>query len=187
MTRMDKILGFDAETGVLEVEAGRATRRASSGCSRRRAGFRPWCPAPACPPSAAPSRMTSTARTTTCSAASASTCSSVTLLQPGGARVEVTPEGNAALFRATIGGIGQTGVIVSAKLQMIPTPGQRHEGEGNPGREFRRIPRPARRLANTATTSAGSTAPPPAPRSAAASSRRPSSPAAPTRRAACRR
>ncbi len=47
----------------------------------------------------------------------------VTLVQPGGAVVEVTPESDAALFRATMGGIGQTGVIVSAKLQMIPTPG----------------------------------------------------------------
>ncbi len=47
----------------------------------------------------------------------------VTLVQPGGGLVEVTPESDATLFRATMGGIGQTGVIVAAKLQMIPTPG----------------------------------------------------------------
>jgi decaprenylphospho-beta-D-ribofuranose 2-oxidase len=37
----------------------------------------------------------------------------------------ITPKRNAALFKATVGGLGQTGIIASATLQM-----SRCEGEG---------------------------------------------------------
>jgi decaprenylphospho-beta-D-ribofuranose 2-oxidase len=47
---------------------------------------------------------------------------SVTLLN-GETRTVATPTRKKALFAATMGGLGQTGVIVSARMQMIPCPG----------------------------------------------------------------
>jgi decaprenylphospho-beta-D-ribofuranose 2-oxidase len=45
-----------------------------------------------------------------------------TLMTPKGAKV-VTPGKNAALFKATVGGLGQTGPIVSAKFRMLKAKG----------------------------------------------------------------
>ena len=44
-------------------------------------------------------------------------------LMHNGALETVSPKKNAALFRATIGGMGQTGVIVAAKLKLLPCKG----------------------------------------------------------------
>ena len=122
MTRMDKILAFDAETGVLEVEAG-----VQLGDLIRLFAPQGWVPA-VVPGTGFPTVGGAIAhdihgKNHHVLGTFGQHVLSVTLLQPGGARVEVTPESNDALFRATMGGIGQTGVIVSARLQMIPTPG----------------------------------------------------------------
>ncbi len=82
MSRMDKILAFDGETGVIELEAGVQLGDLIRLFAPRGwvpavvpgTGFPRWCRAPAFRPSAAPSPMTSTARTTMCSAPSASMC-----------------------------------------------------------------------------------------------------------------
>ncbi|PID36876.1 MAG: FAD-linked oxidase [Rhodobacterales bacterium] len=123
MTRMDKILSFDAETGVLEAEAG-----LTLGEITRIFAPRGWIPAV----------LPGTGFATLGGAIAQDVHGknhhgagsfgqhvlAVTLLQPGGKRVVATPETAPGLFRATMGGIGQTGVIEAAKIQMIPTPGE---------------------------------------------------------------
>ncbi len=122
MTRMTKIRAFDPETGVVEVEAG-----LQIGDLLRLFAPRGWIPA----------AMPGTGFATIGGAIAHDVHGknhhvlgsfgqhvlSVTLLQPGGRQVVASPSRNKALFRATIGGIGQTGVIVSARLQLLRTPG----------------------------------------------------------------
>ncbi|MEJ2028416.1 MAG: FAD-binding oxidoreductase [Maritimibacter sp.] len=122
MSRMDKILSFDAETGVVEVEAG-----LQIGELLRLFAPRGWIPA-VVPGTGFPTIGGCIAhdihgKNHQLIGTFGQHVLSVTLLQPGGKRVTATPARNKTLFRATIGGIGQTGVIVSAKLQMLPTPG----------------------------------------------------------------
>ncbi len=122
MSRMDKILSFDAETGVVEVEAG-----LKIGELLRIFAPRGWIPA-VVPGTGFPTIGGCIAhdihgKNHQLIGTFGQHVLSVTLLQPGGKRVTATPARNKTLFRATIGGIGQTGVIVSAKLQMLPTPG----------------------------------------------------------------
>jgi decaprenylphospho-beta-D-ribofuranose 2-oxidase len=122
MTRMDKILGFDPETGVLEVEAG-----VQLGDLVRLFAPRGWIPA-VVPGTGFPTVGGAIAhdihgKNHHVLGSFGQHVLSVTLIQPGGKRVTASPARNKALFRATMGGIGQTGVIVSAKLQLIATPG----------------------------------------------------------------
>jgi len=122
MTRMDKILSFDAETGVLKVEAG-----VQIGELVRLFAPRGWLPA-VVPGTGFPTIGGAIAhdihgKNHHVLGSFGQHVLSVTLLQPGGKRVVASPTRNKTLFRATMGGIGQTGVIVSAKLQMIHTPG----------------------------------------------------------------
>lgn len=122
MTRMDKILAFDPETGVLDVEAG-----VQLGELIRLFAPRGWVPA-VVPGTGFPTVGGAIAhdihgKNHHVLGSFGQHVLSVTLLQPGGKRVTASPARNKALFRATMGGIGQTGVILSAKMQMIPTPG----------------------------------------------------------------
>ncbi len=122
MTRMDKILGFDAATGVIEVEAG-----VQLGELLRLFAPKGWIPA-IVPGTGFPTVGGAIAhdihgKNHHVLGSFGQHVLSVTLLQPGGKRVTASPERNKTLFRATMGGIGQTGVILSAKLQMIATPG----------------------------------------------------------------
>ncbi len=122
MSRMDKILSFDAETGVVEVEAG-----LKIGDLLRIFAPRGWIPA-VVPGTGFPTVGGCIAhdihgKNHQLIGSFGQHVLSITLLQPGGTKVTASPSRNKTLFRATIGGIGQTGVIISAKLQMIPTPG----------------------------------------------------------------
>ncbi|GGD39911.1 FAD-binding oxidoreductase [Sinisalibacter lacisalsi] len=122
MTRMDKILAFDPETGVVEVEAGMQI-----GELVRLFAPRGWIPA-VVPGTGFPTVGGAIAhdihgKNHHVLGSFGQHVLSVTLLQPGGGRVVASPARNKTLFRATMGGIGQTGVILSARLQMIATPG----------------------------------------------------------------
>ncbi len=67
------------------------------------------------------SRVTSTARTITATAASANTSRGLELAVPSGARLALAPDGpDADAFWATAGGMGLTGVTLSAELQLRP-------------------------------------------------------------------
>ncbi len=120
MTRLDRILGFDPDTGVLEVEAG-----AQIGEIAKLFAPKGWLPAV----------MPGTGFATVggCIAndvhgknhhqvgSFGQHVLSLTLLQNGSSKT-VTPK-NKGLFMATVGGLGQTGVIQSAKIQLLPCNG----------------------------------------------------------------
>jgi len=121
MTRMDRLLGFDAETGVLEVEAG-----ARIGDIARRFAPDGWLPAV----------MPGTGFATIggCIAhdvhgknhhgagSFGQHVVEITLMN-GGKLQKVSSSKNVKLFRATIGGMGQTGTIVSAKIKLLTCKG----------------------------------------------------------------
>lgn len=122
MSRMDKILGFDVESGLVEVEAG-----IRIGELLRIFAPRGWIPA-VVPGTGFPTVGGCIAhdihgKNHQLIGSFGQHVLSITLMQPGGKKIIASPSRNKTLFRATIGGIGQTGVILSAKLQMIPTPG----------------------------------------------------------------
>lgn len=123
MTRMDRLLSFDPDTGVLEAEAGITIAELL-----RVFAPRGWMPAV----------MPGTGFATLggCIAndvhgknhhnagSFGQHVQAVTLMTDTGPRT-ITPQGEAALFRATMGGLGQTGAILSARLQLAAIPGQR--------------------------------------------------------------
>ncbi|HQY43081.1 MAG TPA: FAD-binding oxidoreductase [Paracoccaceae bacterium] len=121
MTRLDRMLAFDPATGILDVEAGARIGEIASAFAPRG-----WLPAV----------MPGTGFATVggCIAQdvhgknhhhAGSFCEhviSLTLRTAKGIR-EVTPEKTPALFRATAGGLGQTGVILSARLRLMACKG----------------------------------------------------------------
>ena len=121
MTRFNRLLSFDPETGVLNVEAG-----ITIGEIARIYAPRGWLPAV----------MPGTGFATVggCIAQDVhgknhhkvgsfgQHVKSLTLLMDGKTK-KVTPKNNARLFKATVGGVGQTGIIVSAELNLIPCKG----------------------------------------------------------------
>lgn len=121
MTRLDRILSFDPDTGLVEAEAGVAIgelARLFVPCG--------WIPAV----------MPGTGFATLggCIAMDVhgknhhrdgsfgAHVTAIRMIHAGKART-VTPKNNPALFRATLGGLGQTGLILSATLQMAPCSG----------------------------------------------------------------
>ncbi|MCB2111421.1 MAG: FAD-binding oxidoreductase [Defluviimonas sp.] len=121
MTRLDRFRGFDPETGILDVEAG-----ARIGDIAAAFAPRGWLPAV----------MPGTGLATVGGCIGqdvhgknhhnvGSFCQHVVSLTLRSARgvVEVTPDRTADLFRATAGGLGQTGVILSARLRLLPRRG----------------------------------------------------------------
>lgn len=121
MTRLDRMLSFDPETGMLEVEAGARVGEIA-------AAFAPkgWLPAV----------MPGTGFATVGGCIgqdvhgknhhhAGSFCQHVAglTLITGEGPVEVTPERTPELFRATAGGLGQTGVIATARLRLLPAKG----------------------------------------------------------------
>jgi FAD/FMN-containing dehydrogenase len=57
---------------------------------------------------------------------------SLELVRSDGRRLVCSPTSNADLFRATVAGLGLTGIIASAQLQMAATPGPMLETESKP-------------------------------------------------------
>lgn len=119
MTRLDRMLGFDPATGILEVEAGARIGEIAAAFAPRG-----WLPAV----------MPGTGFATVggCIAQDVhgknhhhvgSFCQHVVSLRLRATTGEVEVLPDTDLFRATAGGLGQTGVILSAKLQLIPCKG----------------------------------------------------------------
>ncbi len=121
MTRMDRVLAFDAETGVIEVEGG-----CQIGELARLFAPQGWLPAV----------MPGTGFATVAGCIANDVHGknhhgigsfgqhviSITLLN-GDKKQVISPKRSVGLFKATVGGLGQTGVIASAKMQMIPCKG----------------------------------------------------------------
>ncbi|UWQ10026.1 FAD-binding oxidoreductase [Aliiroseovarius crassostreae] len=121
MTRMNRIIAFDAETGQVTVEAGMTIGDLAH-------VFAPQGWIPAVLPGTGFATIGGCIAQDVHGKNHHNTGSfgqhvlSVTLVQ-NGTRVVATPEINPDLFRATMGGIGQTGVIAEATLQLKPCPG----------------------------------------------------------------
>jgi decaprenylphospho-beta-D-ribofuranose 2-oxidase len=121
ITRLDRMLAFDPETGILEVEAGARIGEIAAAFAPRG-----WLP-PVMP-------GTGFATVGGCIAQDVHGKNhhgagsfgqhvlSFALHQNGALRI-VTPEADPDLFRATMGGLGQTGVILSARIRMLACKG----------------------------------------------------------------
>ena len=121
MTRLNRVLAFDQDTGRVTVEAGMQI-----GDLGRIFAARGWIP-PVMP-------GTGFATVGGCIAhdvhgknhhvmgSFGQHLSEFTLLQHGKAR-KVTPDKTPDLFKASVGGLGQTGIIAEATIQLMPCPG----------------------------------------------------------------
>jgi decaprenylphospho-beta-D-ribofuranose 2-oxidase len=121
MSRLDRMLDFDPDKGVLEVEAG-----ARIGDILDALAPRGWMPAV----------MPGTGFTTVGGAIAndvhgknhhtagsfAQHVESLRLIGANGTERSLSPRKEAATFRATAGGLGQTGIIASARLRLAPCP-----------------------------------------------------------------
>ncbi len=117
MTRLDRLLAFDPQTGILAAEAG-----IDIGEIARIFAPKGWIPAV----------MPGTGFATLggCigndvhgknhhgAGSFGQHVVSISLLGKSGRSRKITPESNPDLFRATVGGLGQTGVIISAEIAM---------------------------------------------------------------------
>ena len=121
MTRLDRVIAFDAQTGLVTVEAG-----AKIGDLGRSFAGKGWIP-PAMP-------GTGFATVGGCIAndvhgknhhvvgSFGQHVTELRLIQNGKEK-KVTPDKTAGLFKATIGGLGQTGIITQATIQLMACKG----------------------------------------------------------------
>jgi decaprenylphospho-beta-D-ribofuranose 2-oxidase len=119
MTRLNRLISFDPKTGLLEAEAG-----VTLGEITRIFSLKGWIP----------QVLPGTGFVTLGGAIGNDVhgknhhgagsfgqhVTRIDLLGANGRVRKVTPEGTPDLFRATVGGLGQTGVILSAEIQMKP-------------------------------------------------------------------
>ncbi|MHA3914017.1 FAD-binding oxidoreductase [Halovulum sp. GXIMD14793] len=119
MTRMDRFLSFDAEAGLLEAEAGIKLSEIL-----RLLAPKGWMPAvlPGTAHATLGGAIASDVHGKNHHAAGSfgEHVESLTLIGADGTNQTVLPD--TALFRATVGGMGQTGIIASAKIKLAPCP-----------------------------------------------------------------
>ena len=121
MTRLDRVLAFDAETGIAHVEAGLRI-----GEMLRLFAPHAWLP-PVMPGTGFATvggAIAMDVHGKNHHAVGSFGChvKALTLMTPNGPR-EVTPEKDDGLFKATVGGLGQTGPILSAEIQLLKAKG----------------------------------------------------------------
>ncbi|MFQ5621800.1 MAG: FAD-binding protein [Paracoccaceae bacterium] len=126
MTRLDRFLDFDPESGMLEAEAG-----VTIGEILRVFAPRGWIPG------VIPGTGFATlggcvandvhGKNHHCDGSFAQTVESLVLIGPDGRSRRVSAKREATLFRATLGGMGLTGVIASARIRMQRISGQAME------------------------------------------------------------
>ncbi|MBL4806679.1 MAG: FAD-binding oxidoreductase [Rhodobacteraceae bacterium] len=121
MTRMDKFLSFDAETGLLEAEAG-----ATLGDMLKTFGPKGWMPA-VVPGTGFVTLGGAIAndvhgKNHRMAGSFGQHIESIQLLGADGKSQRISLKRNAPLFKATIGGLGQTGVILSARIHLAKCP-----------------------------------------------------------------
>lgn len=119
MTRLDRVLGFDPDTGVLEAEAGITI-------SQMLEIFAPQGWMPAVMPGTGFATLGGCiandvhGKNHHIAGTFGNHVVSVVLIGADGKATSASPKRNKALFAATLGGLGQTGVIKSAKIQLSP-------------------------------------------------------------------
>lgn len=121
MTRLDRVLNFDTENGLIHVEAG-----IQIGQLLRVFAPKGWLP-PVMPGTGFATvgggiAMDVHGKNHHHAGSFGCHIEEFTLMTPNGPKV-VTPSKNKALFKATIGGLGQTGPILSAKFKMLRAKG----------------------------------------------------------------
>lgn len=121
MTRMDRILSFDPVTGVAEVEAG-----LEIGTLLKAFAPKSWLP-PVMPGTGFATigggiAMDVHGKNHHGAGSLGCHVDAITLMTPQGPKT-ITPAKNKELFRATVGGLGQTGPILSARLKMLKAKG----------------------------------------------------------------
>jgi decaprenylphospho-beta-D-ribofuranose 2-oxidase len=118
MTRLDRLIAFDAENGLLTTESG-----INIGEIARIFAPKGWIPA-ALPGTGFATLGGCIANDVHGKNHAAGSFGqhvrNIELLGGNGRSRTITPEGQPDLFRATCGGLGQTGLILSATIQMIP-------------------------------------------------------------------
>jgi decaprenylphospho-beta-D-ribofuranose 2-oxidase len=128
MTRLDRMLGFDAATGDLTVEAG-----AMLGDIARAFAPRGWLPAvlPGTGYATVGGAIANDVHGKNHHQAGSFGChvDSLELIGADGKLRRVSAERDADRFAATIGGLGLTGVIASARLRLAPCPSTHVEVE----------------------------------------------------------
>ncbi len=122
MTRLDRLLSFDDATGLLEAEAG-VTLGEITRLLVPRGWLLPVLPGTGFATLGGAIAMDVHGKNHHNAGSFGQHVSAIRLMQNGKAR-QITAKSAPNLMRATIGGLGQTGVIVSAKVQMIPIAGE---------------------------------------------------------------
>ena len=121
MTRLDRVLDFDPETGIVHVEAG-----CQIGQLLKLFAPRGWLP-PVMPGTGFATvgggiAMDVHGKNHHVAGSFGQHLKNLTLMTAKGPKV-ITPEKNKALFMATVGGLGQTGPILSASFPMLKAKG----------------------------------------------------------------
>ena len=121
MTRLDRVLDFDAETDLVHVEAG-----CRIGDLLHAFAPRGWLP-PVMPGTGFATiggaiAMDVHGKNHHNAGSFGQHLSELTLITPTGPRT-ITPDNDEALFKATVGGLGQTGPILSARFKLLKAKG----------------------------------------------------------------
>lgn len=121
MTRMDRVLSFDADKGIAEVEAG-----LEIGQFLKVFAPRNWLP-PVMPGTGFATvggaiAMDVHGKNHHVAGTFGCHVNALNLMTPKGVK-RITPEKDAEMFRATVGGLGQTGPIISAEVQLLRAKG----------------------------------------------------------------
>jgi decaprenylphospho-beta-D-ribofuranose 2-oxidase len=121
MTRLDRVLTFDPATGIAEVEAG-----LEIGQLLRIFAPKGWLP-PVMPGTGFATvgggiAMDVHGKNHHGSGSFGCHVEAITLMTPSGPK-RITPDKNKELFKATVGGLGQTGPILSAAIRMLKAKG----------------------------------------------------------------
>lgn len=121
MTRMDRVLSFDEETGLIHVEAG-----AQFGQLLKMFAPKGWLP-PVMPGTGFATvgggiSMDVHGKNHHHAGSFGQHVTELTLMTPKGPKT-VTPGKQSTLFKATVGGLGQTGPILSAKFKLLKAKG----------------------------------------------------------------
>ncbi len=120
MTALDRIRGFDPDTGVLRVEAGATLGSLLSVYAPR--GWKPAVlPGTGFATVGGAIAMDVHGKNHHHAGSFGDHVTAITLLTAAGRR-RITP-GSGALWKATVGGLGQTGIIVEAEIRLAPCPG----------------------------------------------------------------
>ena len=121
MTRMDRVLSFDEEKGIAHVEAGLQIGELLKIFSPK-AWLPPVMPGTGFATIGGAIAMDVHGKNHHHAGSFGCHVTEITLMTPKGPKT-ITPKKSATLFKATVGGLGQTGPILSAKVQMLKAKG----------------------------------------------------------------